>query len=116
MVASIYVNNIVSGGISDTLMEGSTLLSQSKYARNYVKKLGLSNGSHTRTLTPPHLKLSKKTKGESVDQSLCKSPGNGCFFLRKNLMSWISKKQNCVALDSVEIECIAARSNYSQMI
>src|ERR1043165_2799352 len=89
MVASIYGNNLVSEGMSDTLMDGSTLLSQNKYARNCVKKLGMKNGSHTRTITPPHLKLSKRTSGESIDQSLCKSPCDGCFFLRNNLISWI---------------------------
>src|ERR1051325_2782100 len=146
MVLQIYVNNIAFGRIPDTIvryvdnqmqaesgmsligeliqflglqvsqMEDSTLLSQSKYARNCVKKLGMKNGSHTRTLNPPHLKLSKKTSGESVDQSLCKSPCDGCFFLRNNLISWISKKQNCLALYNVEVEYIADGRNCSKMI
>src|ERR1043165_3704854 len=146
MVLQIYVNNIAFGRIPDTIvrhvdnqmqaesgmnligelihflglqvsqMEDSTLLSQNKYARNYVKKLGMKNGSHTRTLTPPHLKWSKKTSGERVDQSLCKSPCDGCFFLRKNLISWISKKQNCLALYNVEDEYIAEGRNCFKMI
>src|ERR1051325_119266 len=146
MVLQIYVNNIAFGRIPNTIvryvdnqmqaesgtsligeliqflglqvsqMEYSTLLSQNKYARNCVKKLEMKNGSHTRTLTPPHLKLSKKTSGENVDQSLCKSPCTGCFFLSNNLNSWISKKQNCLALYNVEVEYIADWRNCFKMV
>src|ERR1044072_1690864 len=98
-------------GMQISLMGDSTLLSQSKYARNCVKKLGMKNDSHTRALNPSHLKLSKKTSGESVDQSLCKSPCDGCFFLSNNLISWISKKQNCLASYNVEVEYIADGRN-----
>src|ERR1043165_4756275 len=101
MVASIYSNDLVSEEVSDTLMDGSTILSQNKCARNCVKKLGMKNGSHTRNVTPPHLKLSKRTSGNSIDQSLCKSHSDGCFFLSNTLISWNSKKQNCLALYNV---------------
>src|ERR1044072_8723776 len=91
-------------------MEDSTLLSQNKYARNCVKKLGMKNGSHTRTITPPHLKLSKRTSGESIDQSLCKRLFYECVFLRNNLTPWTNKKQSCVFLYN------ATDSNCSRMI
>ncbi|KAL4011127.1 hypothetical protein IC575_028174 [Cucumis melo] len=45
-----------------------------------------------------------------------KSTSGGCFFLRNNLVSWFSKKQNCVSLSTVEAEYIAARSECTQMI
>src|ERR1044072_6316775 len=70
----------------------------------------MKNGSHTRTITPPHWKLSKRTSGESVDQSLCKSHCDRCFFLSNNPIPWISKKHSCVFLYN------ATDSNYSRMI
>ncbi|KAK2436142.1 hypothetical protein QL285_021150 [Trifolium repens] len=37
-----------------------------------------------------------------------KSTSGGCFFLGNNLISWFSKKPNCVALSTAEAEYIAA--------
>ncbi|XP_058742009.1 uncharacterized protein LOC131614444 [Vicia villosa] len=54
-------------------MEDSIFLSQSKYAKNIVKKFGMENATHKRTPAPTHLKLSKDEKGTSVDQSLYRS-------------------------------------------
>src|ERR1051325_9289128 len=76
----------------------------------------MKNGSHTRTITLPHLKVSKRTSGKSVDQSLCKRIFVGCVPLRSNLIPWISKKQNCVVLYNVEAELTTADSNYSRVI
>ena len=39
-----------------------------------------------------------------------KSTSGGCFYLRNNLVSWISKKQNSVSLSTTEAEYIAAGS------
>jgi len=50
----------------------------------------------------------------SVDDR--KSTSGGCFFLGKNLISWFSKKQNCVSLSTVEAEYIAAGSSLSQLV
>ncbi|KAL0560154.1 hypothetical protein IC582_000548 [Cucumis melo] len=45
-----------------------------------------------------------------------KSTSSGCFFLGNNLVSWLSKKQNCVSLSTAEAEFIAAGSGCTQMI
>jgi hypothetical protein len=45
-----------------------------------------------------------------------KSTSGGCFFLGNNLISWFSKKQNCVALSTAEAEYIAAGSSCSQLV
>ncbi|KAG5038153.1 hypothetical protein JHK86_018993 [Glycine max] len=37
-----------------------------------------------------------------------KSTSGGCFYLGNNLISWFSKKQNCVSLSTTEAEYIAA--------
>ncbi|TYK03060.1 gag-pol polyprotein [Cucumis melo var. makuwa] len=42
--------------------------------------------------------------GSSDDR---KSTSRGCFFLENNLISWFSKKQNCVSLFTAEAEYIA---------
>ena len=225
MIAQIYVDDIVFGGMSNEMlrhfvqqmqsefemslvgeltyflglqvkqMEDSIFLSQSKYAKNIVKKFGMENASHKRTPAPTHLKLSKDEAGTSVDQSLyrsmigsllyltasrpditfavgvcaryqanpkishlnqvkrilkyvngtsdygimychcsdsmlvgyCdadwagsaddrKSTSGGCFYLGNNLISWFSKKQNCVSLSTAEAEYIAAGSSCSQLV
>ena len=111
MVAQIYVDDIVFGGMSDkmvkhfanqmqaefemslmgeltyflglqvTQMEDSTFLSQSKYAKNIVKKFGMENASHKRTPAPTHLNLSKDTSGTNVDQSLYRSMIGSLLYL-----------------------------------
>ncbi|KAL0533768.1 hypothetical protein IC582_027813 [Cucumis melo] len=45
-----------------------------------------------------------------------KSTSGGCFFLGNNLISWFSKKQNCVFLSTAEAEYIAAGSACTQLI
>ncbi|KAL0558731.1 hypothetical protein IC582_003313 [Cucumis melo] len=45
-----------------------------------------------------------------------KSTSGGCFFLENNLISWLSKKQNCVSLSTAEAEYIAAGSGCTQLI
>ncbi|KAK2402513.1 putative mitochondrial protein [Trifolium repens] len=225
IIAQIYVDDIVFGGMSDAMvqhfvqqmqsefemslvgeltyflglqikqMDDTIFISQSKYARNIIKKFGMDNATHKRTPAPTHLKLTKDEKGISVDQSLyrsmigsllyltasrpdityavgvcaryqadpkvshltqvkrilkyvngtsdygimyshcenstlygyCdadwagsaddrKSTSGGCFFLGTNLISWFSKKQNCVALSTAEAEYVAAGSSCSQLV
>jgi len=45
-----------------------------------------------------------------------KSTFGGCFFLGNNLISWFSKKHNCVSLSTVEAEYIAVGSSCSQLV
>ncbi|KAL3016515.1 hypothetical protein AAZX31_06G217400 [Glycine max] len=45
-----------------------------------------------------------------------KSTSGGCFYLGTNLISWFSKKQNCVSLSTAEAEYIAAESSCSQLV
>jgi len=44
------------------------------------------------------------------------STSRGCFFLESNLISWFSKKQNCVSLSTAEAEYISASSSCSQLV
>ncbi|XP_075515565.1 uncharacterized protein LOC142550212 [Primulina tabacum] len=45
-----------------------------------------------------------------------KSTTGGCFYLGNNLVSWYSKKQNCVSLSTAESEYVAAGSCCSQIL
>ena len=50
----------------------------------------------------------------SVDDR--KSTSGGCFYLRNNLVSWMSKKQNSVSLSIAEAEYIATESCCTQLL
>ena len=45
-----------------------------------------------------------------------KSTSGGCFYLGNNLVSWYSKKQNCVSLSTAESEYVAVGNCCSQML
>ena len=45
-----------------------------------------------------------------------KSTSGGCQFLGRSLVSWSSKKQNCVSLSSTEAEYVAAASCCAQLL
>ncbi|WJX69187.1 hypothetical protein P8452_53469 [Trifolium repens] len=111
IIVQIYVDDIVFGGMSNTMvqhfvqqmqsefemslvgeltyflglqikqMEDTIFISQSKYARNIVKKFGMENATHKRTPAPTHLKLTKDEKGISVDQSLYRSMIGSLLYL-----------------------------------
>ena len=68
-------------GLQVKQMEDSIFLSQSKYAKNIVKKFGMENASHKRTPAPTHLKLSKDENGVSVEQSLYRSMIGSLLYL-----------------------------------
>ncbi|KAK2444948.1 putative mitochondrial protein [Trifolium repens] len=111
MIAQIYVDDIVFGGMSNTMvqhfvqqmqsefemslvgeltyflglqikqMEDTIFICQSKYARNIVRKFGLDNASHKRTPAPTHLKLTKDEQGVGVDQSMYRSMIGSLLYL-----------------------------------
>jgi hypothetical protein len=111
MIAQIYVDDIVFGGMSDPMvkmfvnqmqsefemslvgeltyflglqvkqMEDTIFISQSKYAKNIVKKFGMENAPHKSTPAPTHLKLTKDESGTSVDQSLYRSMIGSLLYL-----------------------------------
>lgn len=55
-------------GLQVKQMYDTIFISQSKYAKNIVKKFGLENANHKRTPASTHLKLTKDEKGVNVDQ------------------------------------------------
>ncbi|MCH82370.1 gag-pol polyprotein, partial [Trifolium medium] len=68
-------------GLQIKQMEETIFITQSKYAKNMVKKFGLDNAGHKRTPAPTHLKLTKDEKGVSVDQSLYRSMIGSLLYL-----------------------------------
>ena len=111
MIAHIYVDDIVFGDMSNKMvqhfiqqmqfefemslvgeltyflgllvkqMEDTIFISQSKYAKNIVKKFGLDNSGHKRTPTTTYLKLTKDESGISVDQSMYRSMIESLLYL-----------------------------------
>ena len=57
-------------GLQIRQQESSIFLSQSKYARNLMKKFGLESASFIRTPMSPNVKLTVDLLGKSVDPSL----------------------------------------------
>jgi len=68
-------------GLQVNQMEDTIFISQSKYAKNIVKKFGVDNSSHKRTPATTHLKLSKDENGVAVDQSLYISMSGSLLYL-----------------------------------
>jgi len=68
-------------GLQVKQMEDTIFISQSKYAKNIVKKFGLDNGGHKRTPATTHLKLTKDESGISVDQSMYRSMIGSLLYL-----------------------------------
>ncbi|CAM8962861.1 unnamed protein product [Rhodiola kirilowii] len=56
-------------------------ISQSKYARNLIKKFDLEKASHKRTPAAIHVKITKDEAGTSVDQTLYRSMIRSLLFL-----------------------------------
>ncbi|XP_058764114.1 secreted RxLR effector protein 161-like [Vicia villosa] len=111
MVAQIYVDDIIFGGMSDEMdqnfvmqmqsefemsfvgeltyflrlqikrMEDSIFICQEKYAKSIVKKFGLENVSHKLTPAPTHFKLTRDEKGVGIDQSLHRSMIGSLLYL-----------------------------------
>ena len=111
IVAQVYVDDIIFGSIKDELaysfsklmqakfemsmngelthflglqirqQDSSIFLSQSKYAKNLVKKFSLESASSVRTLMSPNVKLTVDLLGKSVDSSLYRSMIGSLLYL-----------------------------------
>ncbi|XP_050916692.1 uncharacterized mitochondrial protein AtMg00810-like [Lathyrus oleraceus] len=68
-------------GLQVKQMDDTIFISQRKYAKSIVKKFGMENTSHKRTLAPTHLKLTKHEKDVNVDQSMYMSMIGSLMYL-----------------------------------
>ncbi|XP_058733252.1 secreted RxLR effector protein 161-like [Vicia villosa] len=88
MVAQIYVDDIIFGGMLDEMdqtfvmqMQSEFEMSLEKYAKSIVKKFGLENASHKLNPAPTHFKLTMDEKGVGIDQSLYRSMIGSLLYL-----------------------------------
>ena len=44
-----------------------------------------------------------------------KSTSGGAFFLGERLLSWLSKKQDCISQSTVEAQYVVVANNYNQV-
>lgn len=72
-------------GLQVKQMDDTIFISQSKYAKNIVKKFGLESVSHKRTPTTTHLKLTKDEKGVGVDKILYMSIIGSLLYLTTSI-------------------------------
>ena len=68
-------------GLQIRQQDSGIFLSQSKYARNLVKKFGLESASSVRTPMSPNVKLTVDLSGKSVDSSLYRSMIGSLLYL-----------------------------------
>ena len=61
--------------------ESSIFISQSKYAKNLVKKFGLESASSVRTPMSPNVRLTIDLLGKSVDSSFYRSMIGNLLYL-----------------------------------
>ncbi|CAM8890882.1 unnamed protein product [Rhodiola kirilowii] len=61
--------------------EDGIFISQSKYAKNLIKKFDLEKVSHKRTPAAAHLKITKDDAGTKVDQTLYMSMIGSLLYL-----------------------------------
>ncbi|CAM8880867.1 unnamed protein product [Rhodiola kirilowii] len=71
-------------GLQVILKEDSIFISQSKYAKNLVKKFELEKASHKRPPAATHLKITKDDTGTKVNQTLYKSMIGSLLYLTTN--------------------------------
>ena len=68
-------------GLQIRQLDSGVFQSQSKYAKNLVKKFGLESANSVRTLMSPNVKLTVDLLGKSVDSSLYKSMIGNLLYL-----------------------------------
>ncbi|CAM8975463.1 unnamed protein product [Rhodiola kirilowii] len=68
-------------GLQVTQKDDGIFISQSKYAKNLIKKFKLEKASHKRTPAATHLKITKDDAGTKVDQTLYRSMIGSLLYL-----------------------------------
>ncbi|CAM8931943.1 unnamed protein product [Rhodiola kirilowii] len=68
-------------GLQVTQKEDGIFISQSKYAKNLIKKFDLEKASHKRTPAATHIKVTKDDAGTKVDQTLYRSMIGSLLYL-----------------------------------
>ena len=71
-------------GLRIRQQDSCIVLSQSKYAKNLVKKFGLESASSVRTPMSPNVKLTVDLLGKSIDSSLYRSMVGSILYLTAN--------------------------------
>ncbi|CAM8987454.1 unnamed protein product [Rhodiola kirilowii] len=68
-------------GLQVTQKEDGILITQSKYAKNLIKKFDLEKATHKRTPAATHLKITKDDAGTKVDQTRYRSMIGSLLYL-----------------------------------
>ncbi|GJT11450.1 retrovirus-related pol polyprotein from transposon TNT 1-94 [Tanacetum coccineum] len=100
---------------------------KAKYTLEILKKHGMEKGQSTGTPMATKPKLDADLSSEPVDQTdshvdhgSCvdnrKSTTGGIQFLGDKLVSWMSKKQNCIAMSSAKGEYVALSASCAQVM
>nr|GEX59492.1 retrotransposon protein, putative, unclassified [Tanacetum cinerariifolium] len=88
-------------------------INQAKYTLEILHKHGMDKGQSIGSsfeLTA----FSDADHAGCIDS--CKSTSGGIQFLGDKLVSWMSKKQNCTAMSSVEAEYVALSASCAQVM
>ncbi|CAM8975647.1 unnamed protein product [Rhodiola kirilowii] len=72
-------------GLQVIQKEDDIFISQSKYAKNLIKKIELEKASHKRTPAATHLKITKDDAGTKIDQTLYMSMIGSLMYLTASI-------------------------------
>nr|GEV65902.1 copia protein [Tanacetum cinerariifolium] len=103
-------------------------INQAKYALEILKKHDMEKGQRIGTPMAMKPKLDADLSGKLVDQTdyhnadhvgcidTRKSTSGGIQFLGDKLVSWMSKKQDCIAMSSTEAEYVTLSTSCAQVM
>ncbi|KAJ9542163.1 hypothetical protein OSB04_028669 [Centaurea solstitialis] len=93
-------------------------INQAKYVQDLLKRFDFGGSNSVATQRPRNFQLNADTSDS--DHAGCKlnrkSTSGACQFLGDKLVSWSSRKQNCVSLSTAEAEYVAAACCCSQVL
>ncbi|KAJ9541670.1 hypothetical protein OSB04_028176 [Centaurea solstitialis] len=93
-------------------------ISQAKYVQDLLKRFDFGGSNSAATPMPRNFQLNADSSDS--DHAGCKlnrkSTSGACQFLGDKLVSWSSRKQNCVSLSTAEAEYVAAACCCSQVL